>query len=168
MGYCRCVEEYTSRKMSFDSDGLNAFAGISRLMEKFLQSEMIYGMPKRFMLESLGWCSRGSILRRRTQITIDEKGETVNRPIFPSWSWVAWDGTIQFEHTGWDGLGQGDDVYSELFLVKLSPLIHRLVKSFQSNFALEGSGSTSPEWSLSGILPLWTKCAYFNIDTKEP
>lgn len=85
--YMVAVEDYTCRKLTFESDALRAFAGYSNVVAKQLDTRMLFGMPERYMSRAL-YFECGDIPRRRQGVT-----DT------PSWSWAAWSGMADFEPT---------------------------------------------------------------------
>ena len=84
--YFDCVDEYTSRDLSYDSDILNAFAGVTSYLSERLHTSFMYGMPERYLIRSFLWAQVDSNpLERRD----------AGFPI-PSWSWAAWKGGVQY------------------------------------------------------------------------
>lgn len=84
-GYLDCVAAYTSRKLSYSADILNAFTGVSRQLETQLQTLFFYGLPERYFTAGLLWMHTSTVQRRRDAVGI------------PSWSWAAWTDAVQFE-----------------------------------------------------------------------
>jgi hypothetical protein len=90
------TENFTSRKLSYSSDSLNAFRGIIR---KFENSSLgmisfIWGLPFRLESKELALATFAvSITWRHVN-----KGSEVpqRRRTFPSWSWVGWEGIVEF------------------------------------------------------------------------
>ncbi|OTA60820.1 HET-domain-containing protein [Hypoxylon sp. EC38] len=82
--FCGLVELYTGRKMTNDSDSLNAFKGmLSYLQKTILPGGFVWGLPLEEFPQSLRWYHpRGTKPRRR--------------PDFPSWSYVGWEGEVNF------------------------------------------------------------------------
>ena len=90
--YSTMVSEYTSRRLSYQTDVENAFSGMNSILKKWCKGEpVIAGILPSFFSHSMlwhfkegqddhGYHSRAEIGRRR-------KG-------FPSWSWVGWVSTI--------------------------------------------------------------------------
>ncbi|KAH7074719.1 heterokaryon incompatibility protein-domain-containing protein [Paraphoma chrysanthemicola] len=91
----RCIEEYTARFMSFESDALDAFQGV---LNYWSNSTEIQGVPLNIFVGSrhhthiwgvttdgswlnLGWCHKQTTRRRQG---------------FPSWSWTGWHGPVKF------------------------------------------------------------------------
>lgn len=91
--YLSNVENYTSRNLSFDEDSLNAFRGI---IKQFSQEKHafnhVWGLaypsngPRSLdmFVYSLTWMHRKETRARR-------------RNLFPSWTWVGWEGHIEYE-----------------------------------------------------------------------
>ncbi|KAI9766645.1 MAG: hypothetical protein M1839_004800 [Geoglossum umbratile] len=78
--YAGCVAEYTRRKMTHASDALNAFAGLSRVLESQMRTTLRFGLPVALM----DW----ALLFR--------PGKTIRpRPGFPSWVWAGWEGGVE-------------------------------------------------------------------------
>lgn len=83
--YFSTVVDYTSRNLSFESDILNAFAGIGNIFAKEQGAPLIFGLPERFLPQALLWENSAESQRR------DEA------PGIPSWSWAAWKGRAEYE-----------------------------------------------------------------------
>ncbi|KAH8671796.1 heterokaryon incompatibility protein-domain-containing protein [Tricladium varicosporioides] len=99
--YLDCVRAYTSRKLSYSSDILNAFTGVSRQLETQLKTSIIYGSPERYFTAGLLW----------VHISIARRGQdTMN---IPSWSWAAWTGAVIFRDSS-HKLGLLCDSYGNL------------------------------------------------------
>lgn len=90
--YKKTIEAYSDRTLSYQSDILNAFAGISRHLGNSLGAkQLLFGMP---MYEKdiiparyLGWKHRASQSRPWARF----QGRRVG---FPSWSWCGWIGPV--------------------------------------------------------------------------
>jgi hypothetical protein len=79
--YDSCVTEYTRRTMTYESDVLHAFTGISKACEDFMQTTLHFGLPLALLDWALLWRSEET-LRPRTG--------------FPTWSWAGWIGSVTF------------------------------------------------------------------------
>ncbi|KAK8039857.1 hypothetical protein PG993_008268 [Apiospora rasikravindrae] len=91
VNYCRWVEEYTRRQLTFPSDTLHAFAGAAKIMSGALVSRMLFGLPERCLPQALMW-EYGAEARdghRSPPIQLD--GLSV-----PSWSWAHRMGPAQY------------------------------------------------------------------------
>lgn len=95
--YRKLVEEYSLRSLSFESDGLNAFAGILEALEETTGQKFLWGLPAALLGTALSWpCETGRTSRRTAlcQIKSDD-GTSISCP-FPSWSWAGWIGELVF------------------------------------------------------------------------
>ena len=91
--YLRTVEEYTPRMLSFDSDILAAFAGMSKVLSSMFRSHLLYGLPESLFDCALLWQPAGTIVRR----TIPRYESNLSGVYFPTWSWAGWKGKIVYE-----------------------------------------------------------------------
>lgn len=83
--YCRWVEQYTTRQLTFPSDILNAFACAAKIVSSLLDSRLLFGLPERYLPQTLMW--------EHTEVC-----DSDNRPppirdgrlsvAIPSWSWA--------------------------------------------------------------------------------
>jgi hypothetical protein len=78
MDYFDWVEDHTSRQLSFETDILNAFAGVGNALSRSLSTGMIYGLPEKYISQALLWICKTSFRRR------------ISAPNIPSWSWASW------------------------------------------------------------------------------
>ena len=78
--YEQLVHSYTSRKMTMDTDALNAISAIlTRFQESHYKKGFVQGLPVEDLPAALLWTYNDDIEPRR-------------RDNFPSWSWVGWEG----------------------------------------------------------------------------
>lgn len=82
--YADLAIEYSRRQLSFRSDILNAFAGVGTTLAFLYRTSLLYGLPERYLLQSLLWRSDDCVQGRDKSLGI------------PSWSWAAWDGSIDY------------------------------------------------------------------------
>ena len=80
--YTRAIEEYTHREISYESDVLNAFAGLLHIFSRFFRCKTLLGLPESLLDIALLW-KPTSQLRRRNG--------------FPSWSWAGWVGRVAYD-----------------------------------------------------------------------
>jgi Heterokaryon incompatibility protein (HET) len=174
--YERCVMEYSRRELSYDSDALNAFAGMIGLWSRYMRTEMVYGHPQSIFLESLFWSpirkwgAEVALRRRLTSESLPSSQmvteppflsiETSARPLFPSWSWAAWEGGVKFHAFG------GELSVPDSVMLPLGPTTYSDLEfeGFASEFALVIRNGRR---MLAGIVPLFTNVADFNIDTED-
>jgi hypothetical protein len=84
MDYCSIVYRYTSKNLTYDSDILNAFAGIGNMVARIQGTKLIYGLPEKYFSQALLWQSSAFAQRRKST------------PEIPSWSWAAWTGPVMY------------------------------------------------------------------------
>lgn len=84
--YVKEVREYTARNISYPSDGLNAFSAITQVLIPRFRGNFWCGIPTTAWDAGLLWYPRGRLKRRVNEASL-----------FPSWSWVAWDGRITYD-----------------------------------------------------------------------
>ncbi|KAL9045709.1 MAG: hypothetical protein Q9214_001292 [Letrouitia sp. 1 TL-2023] len=89
--YRRAVIEYTKRTISDESDAVNAFQGIARLLQPAFKGDFLFGLPETELDIALLWQST-SLIRRRVN-------PETKKPLFPSWSWVGWAGKVIYQWT---------------------------------------------------------------------
>jgi hypothetical protein len=86
--YVSVISEYSRRRLTHSHDILNAFEGLSRILEGRFSSKFISGLPETCLEVALLWLPH-TILKRR---------EGPNDR-FPSWAWAGWVGEVGFEDT---------------------------------------------------------------------
>ncbi|PYI02731.1 hypothetical protein BO78DRAFT_324452, partial [Aspergillus sclerotiicarbonarius CBS 121057] len=90
--YQQCVQNYTTRSLTYDHDVINAISGILNEMSSRFQVTFHAAIPEKSMCRVLLWCPAESSKKRVWTST----------PLLPSWSWVSWKGQITYEI--WNGL----------------------------------------------------------------
>lgn len=82
------VMYYSERNLSYESDALNAAAGLLRMLATRMKSEFIQGLPKVGLDACLLFYMTGDTSTRK------------RRPQFPSYSWAGWKDRVDwFEHS---------------------------------------------------------------------
>ncbi len=90
--YCYWVENYSSRQLSFGTDIINAFAGISNVLGDAFETPVIFGLPEKYIAQSVVWSCHGSVARRGEMARI------------PSWSWASCLNVVDYHwinHQAW-------------------------------------------------------------------
>ena len=82
--FAQYIYEYTQRKLTHQSDALPAFLGVLSSLKSRHQSEFPHGIPEVEFDAGLLWTPLGS---------------SVRRPMYPSWSWLGWNGTAAYPWT---------------------------------------------------------------------
>ncbi|KAK1835138.1 heterokaryon incompatibility protein-domain-containing protein [Podospora conica] len=88
--YCRLVQEYTSRDMTFDSDRILGFGAVLNTFRSVFGLSFVYGLPEEMLHESLLW--RPAKEPKRVL-----GAKNANWPMFPSWSWAGWIGPVEYD-----------------------------------------------------------------------
>ncbi|MCJ1289245.1 hypothetical protein MMC34_000777 [Xylographa carneopallida] len=80
--YAKAVEQYTHCQMSYQSDILNASAGLMHIFSLCFKFKMRIGLPEGVLDTALLWQPTQQLTRRIE---------------FPSWSWAGWVGQVTYE-----------------------------------------------------------------------
>lgn len=88
--YAQIVANYTRRNLTLKTDILNAFAGISSILERKMASSFRYGLPERVFHQALFWIPSSQVVRRTLEP--DSNGVAISH--MPSWSWAGWEGQV--------------------------------------------------------------------------
>lgn len=89
--YRRAVDDYTKRKLSWESDAVNAFAGVEHIVRQGMNAKFWSGLPSFAFEQALLWKAREPLELRCQN----------DNAIFPSWSWAAWRGQVSYSGRGW-------------------------------------------------------------------
>ena len=90
--YNTLVQEYSQRRLSFQSDVENAFAGLASILEEWYSgTPVVHGMMLPFFACSMTWMFTHAE-DYSSYWTNNERGK--KRAGFPTWSWVAWAAAI--------------------------------------------------------------------------
>ncbi|KAK0105101.1 hypothetical protein ONS95_004536 [Cadophora gregata] len=97
--YRSFVKGYTVRQLSYGSDALNAFAGVSRALSLLGKAEYIWGLPKSSFSDALTWSAKGLQKNPCLQNILRRDGTIVQLP-FPSWCWASRTYSTSTEYVG--------------------------------------------------------------------
>ncbi|KAJ7537170.1 hypothetical protein O6H91_12G101300 [Diphasiastrum complanatum] len=88
--FAKLLREYTRRRLSYESDILNAFSGIMGILQQSTyRSPFFWGLPETdFDNALLWWRTRGKMRRRICPASTSSTH-------FPSWSWAGWVGPVE-------------------------------------------------------------------------
>jgi hypothetical protein len=89
--YADCVDQYSSRDLTYPADIVHGFTGLMNFLEDKYEWKFCWGLPDENFALALLW-SMGHEATRRDAVR-DDKGRR-----FPSWSWTGWVGTT--DHYG--------------------------------------------------------------------
>ncbi|CZR65787.1 uncharacterized protein PAC_15687 [Phialocephala subalpina] len=73
------VEDYSSRQLSFSSDIFDAFAGVGNQLSELLGTQMILGVPEKYLPQALMWSNGGQSQKRTHARNVQ----------IPSWTWAS-------------------------------------------------------------------------------
>jgi hypothetical protein len=92
--YSVLVNQYSTRHLTNQSDGLAAIEGLLRRISQSTGYQFHWGhlLASQFG-ESLAWDSSGCTRRQAECIIADEDGK-IRKLKFPSWSWLGWQGIL--------------------------------------------------------------------------
>ncbi|KAL7928622.1 heterokaryon incompatibility domain-containing protein [Trichoderma chlorosporum] len=88
--YCRLIEEYTGRNMSYASDRLPGINGVLDVFRREFGLQFVCGLPTALIYMALLWQPRNKLKR------VPKDSET-GLPFYPSWSWAGWIGPVGYE-----------------------------------------------------------------------
>ena len=72
-----CIYNYLNRDLSYIHDFMNAFSGISAVLESELRTPLLFGVPIKYFDWGILWNSEAYL------------GESRRRNSFPSWNWAG-------------------------------------------------------------------------------
>lgn len=106
--YAKLLREYNGRQLTYNTDILDAFRGISKVLSRKFSTNFLYGLPQNQLHHALLWMPT-SRLERRFEVKLEEESDlarlaevyTVGEELSgimhpPTWSWAAWRGRVGF------------------------------------------------------------------------
>ena len=87
--YARLIAQFSGRQMSDSRDIIASFEGILSILRESLKTDFWFGLPEKYLHETLLWTETGLGLRRNISINLSSE------MTFPSWSWAGWDTTVE-------------------------------------------------------------------------
>ncbi|KZL71082.1 hypothetical protein CT0861_03011 [Colletotrichum tofieldiae] len=109
--YRLAVDNYTKRKLSWESDAVDAFSGVEHIIRRGMNTKFWYGLPSFALERSLMWSPKEALERRSLN----------GKPLFPSWSWAAWRGHISYRGRGWKNSIYWEPVSVVRWMVRAEP-----------------------------------------------
>lgn len=101
------VHKYTLRNLSYPEDVIDAFSAISLSFESYYSTRIQKGIAEPVFLYMLCWLGRKT-LKRREQVHDQPLHPS---QVFPSWSWMGWEGPISFVAKRYSFQSYGFDEY---------------------------------------------------------
>ncbi|KAK4168416.1 heterokaryon incompatibility protein 6, OR allele, partial [Cladorrhinum sp. PSN259] len=157
--YTSAVDLYTQRNMTWQTDALNAFSGVSDLISQDVNTKFWFGLPAFAFDQALLWHPRCPLQSRRAQM-----------PSIPSWSWAAWQGHSSYRGRGYHNAVALPPAPVVRWMKRLTPesVLAELLQSFgnlnptpeQVSEARNKANSLCNKFDLSPIDPyeLWKLC----------
>lgn len=84
--WAELVEQFNTRKLTFDKDAMDAFAGLRSIFDGQFSGGILWGIPEMYFDICIIWEPRNVLRRRRAY------NHGILADSLPSWSWVAWEG----------------------------------------------------------------------------
>ncbi|KAL9619404.1 MAG: hypothetical protein Q9160_005999 [Pyrenula sp. 1 TL-2023] len=115
--YTEMAGDYTKRNLSYRSDMLNAFTGITSSFTRRGGGQFFYGLPERCFDSALLWHELEQSAELSTVITnlIPSRGDN-----FPSWSWASSRGPIIYDLLA---IKESSSVHCSRFPILDSPIL---------------------------------------------
>lgn len=177
--YTELASDYTRRNLTYRSDMLNAFTGITSSLTRRGGGQFFYGLPEKFFDSGLLWYE---VEEREEPDAENTSPASQVEDAFPSWSWASCKGPIMYDLLN---IKESRTVHSSNFPILDSPIVYFEVEDDTSirkiarnmgwppRSPLEGSDdgnfSVRPTLKSSGILYFNTLLVFFDefqIDTE--
>ncbi|KAL7892278.1 heterokaryon incompatibility domain-containing protein [Trichoderma sp. SZMC 28014] len=136
--YCRIVEEYTGRDMSYASDRLLGVSGVLDVLQREFGLSFIHGLPEAIIYMALLWQPRNKVKR----VPKDPKSCL---PLFPSWSWTGWTGPVGYED--WNAFNDMPEMEDRAKRVKPFAKLTLIGPKELEYFSPSTANSPSPGWT---------------------
>ena len=91
--YARMAASYSYRSMTFSSDAYHAITGAIQRMAQNLSTSFVAALPVHDICNALLWFHHYNSYE-----PFSGHAEGCQRPGFPSWSWLGWEGPIEYWH----------------------------------------------------------------------
>jgi hypothetical protein len=118
-----------------NTDKTVAFSGLERRLAQGLHTTLRHGIAEKFLHRSLLWKRTEGRLKR---ITYPEDRKV------PSWSWMAWDGAIDFVSAPWEAV-----LWNRSMKFPGEDVLQTVVMEFQNCWMEEEISYISSRWILS-------------------
>ena len=179
--YSRLLTQFSGRQISDPRDVIASFEGILPVLGRSLKTDFWFGLPEKYLDETLLWVEAGPSLRRNISIT-PSSGLT-----FPSWSWAGWDTAVElvfifigdiWPEVEWFVINQGGEAFQLVtpgsYNASVSPPGTRNVRptagpldDFLKTVQHRAGISESRKRELPRFLACWTCIALFGIGDRK-
>ena len=182
--YSRSLNQFSGRQMSNPRDIIASFEGIMSVFRESLKTDFWFGLPEKYLDETLLWLEAGPSLRRNISIAPSSK------MTFPSWSWAGWDTAVELEYVfngyiypevEWYVISQSGEAIQLVTPGSYNPSVHPKITSsnrdvrppaglpedFLETVQHQAGISKSKKWELPHFLACWTCIALFGISDEK-
>ena len=182
--YSRLLDQFSGRQMSNPRDIIASFEGILSVLRRSLKTDFWFGLPERYLDETLLWIETGPNLRRNVPITPSSK------MLFPSWSWAGWDTAVElgflfagyiYPEVEWYVINQSGEAIQLVTPGSYDPSVHPKIMSsnrnvrpparppndFLKTVQHQAGISGSKKRELPRFLACWTCIALFGISDEK-
>lgn len=152
--YARIIFSYSRRKLSYQSDILAAFSGLSTAISQLTLTEFALGMPVASFDLALLWIPL-EVLGRREDVYYENKNQRL-----PSWTWAAWSGRVSYNLCATSG--------PPSFFKQFNSYIKRFsIEGFTTHVERRSWPSQSIDGNESGLFELYKRIDDPQVDRSE-
>ena len=89
---------YRQRRLTYETDMLNAFNGVTEMLAAIQNDKFLWGLPESQFSYAMTWDLIGYCLRNYIKVPIFESNGSRKTIPIPSWSWAGWSGKESTHH----------------------------------------------------------------------
>ncbi|KAI6126927.1 heterokaryon incompatibility protein-domain-containing protein [Pisolithus sp. B1] len=142
--YSDLLSSYRQRRLSYQTDMLNAFNGVSEILAALQDDTFFWGLPGLLFSYAMAWDFIGNSARNHVRVPIiGSKGSKETVPI-PSWSWAAWS-EENSNHPPYLRAGEGSDMRPVIDF-NIVDTKHQLVKIKEWSWQDHPDNDISASW----------------------
>lgn len=104
-GWCRLVENFSKRELTFESDRVYAIHGIACVLVQRFGAEYFYGLFRRHLAQGLAWARESNYV---VPAILDKPFKPSRRTEYPTWCWES-DCPVKFDPIDEDHVFVHDD-----------------------------------------------------------
>ncbi|KAI6165170.1 heterokaryon incompatibility protein-domain-containing protein [Pisolithus thermaeus] len=107
--YSDLLSSYRQRRLSYQTDMLNAFNGVSEILAALQDDTFFWGLPGLLFSYALAWDFIGNSARNHVHVPVIGSKDSKETVPIPSWSWAAWS-EENSKHPPYLRAGEGGDM----------------------------------------------------------
>ena len=142
--YDALLFSYLKRHLTYQTDILNAFNGVTEILAAIQNDTFFWGLPESFFSYAVTWCLAGYSSRNNIQVPIFNSNGSKEIVPIPSWSWAAWSGEEATYRSGFTGGGQ--NAVRSVIQFSIVDSTHRLVRIKERPFQDDLADRIRPSW----------------------